>query len=171
LIEGWRRHDADVASFRAIDGVVARGAKVIVATAPSVPGPCRASRRWPPFDEHIPALLVIDRAAFVSTLFAKPDVQPIEPTATVGDIAVPDFGIVPWAVLASNGNATEQPEELAADMSPDAWRVYGRDWRKNYDYLALRRLNCPADIPPQADLVPVGDSATYRLYRIVHQNG
>jgi hypothetical protein len=167
----WRQHDVDVASFRAIDGVVARGAKVIVATAPPIPGPCREGRRWAPFDEHIPVLLVIDRAAFVSTLFAKPDVQPIEPTAIVRDIALPDLGIVPWSMLASNGSTSQQPEDLTAAMPADAWRVYGRDWRKNYDYLALRRLNCPAEIPPQADLVPIGDSAVYRLYRIVHQGG
>ena len=167
LIPAWRAHDATVASFRAIDGAVERGAKVLVASAPDAPGPCRAPRHWELFDEHTPVLLVIDRAAFVSTLFAKPDQQPIEPTPAVGDIALPDLGIVPWAVLASGANPKAE-EALAAGVSERAWRVYARDWRKNYDYLALRRVNCPAEIPAEPDLVPVAESATYRLYRIVH---
>jgi hypothetical protein len=163
LIPEWHQHDSDVASFRAIDGAVERGAKVIVASAPDAPGVCRAPRRYAPFDEHIPALLTIDRAAFVSTVFAKPDVQPIEPAAVLAGIAIPDLGIVPWFVLdAANG------QENAAAAPADPWRLYRRDWRKNYDYLALRRLNCPGEIPAQPDLVPIADSVTYRLYRIVH---
>jgi hypothetical protein len=167
LIPEWRQHDSDVASFRALDGVVERGAKVIVATAPSAPGVCRDPHRWAPFEEHIPVLLVIDRAAFVSTLFAAPGLQPIEPMPSVSDIAVPDLGVVPWTVLAA-GTSPSGQAETASVMPENAWRIYVRDWRKNYDYLALRRLNCPAEILPQHDLVPVAESATYRLYRIVH---
>ena len=85
----------------------------------------------------------------------------------VGDIALPDLGIVPWAVLASGANPKAE-QALAAVISERAWRVYARDWRKNYDYLALRRVNCPAEIPAEPDLVPVAESSTYRLYRIVH---
>lgn len=167
VIPEWRLHDEHVASFRAIDGAVERGAKVIVASAPDTQGACRETHHWAPFDEHIPVLLVIDRAAFVSTLFARPGLQPIEPMPAVSDIAVPDLGIVPWSVLAAGASPTAQ-QEMASVLSENAWRLYARDWRKNYDYLALRRLNCPAEIPPQPDLVPVADSATYRLYRIVH---
>lgn len=170
LIPEWRAHDAHVASFRGIDGVVERGAKVIVATAPTAPGACGEMHIWAPFEEHIPVLLVIDRAAFVSTLFAAPGLQPIEPMPMVSDIAVPDLGIVPWAVLAAGASLAGQ-ERTASAMSEDTWRVYVRDWRRNYDYLALRLLNCPGEIAPQPDLVPVGESATYRLYRIVHPAG
>ncbi len=161
LMPEWRRHDADVASFRALGDQVARGAKVLVAAAPDRQGTC-AEHRFAPFDEHIPVLLTIDRAAFVSTVFAKPDLQPIEPAAALGEIAIPDLGIVPWSILDSAPNT-------AAQAAADPWRIYRGEWRKYYDYLALRRLNCPAEIPPEPDLVPVADSATYRLYRIVHR--
>ena len=70
-------------------------------------------------------------------------------------------------MLASGASPAGQ-EQAAAQMSEDTWRIYVRDWRKNYDYLALRQLNCPAEIAPEPGLVPVAESATYRLYRIVH---
>jgi hypothetical protein len=99
-----------------------------------------------------------------------PDVQPIEPMASVRDIAKQDAGIVPWQIL--DGATTESLGKIApASLAAEWRRVYQPNWRKNYDYLALRRVNCAAEIPAQPDLVLVGESASYRLYRIIHSGG
>ncbi len=168
VLPEWFAHDAHVASFRAIEDAVSPGARVLVAAAPDAAGgDCRAAAHWPPYDEHIPTLLAIDRGAFVSTLFAAPGLQPIEPTAAVASIATQNAGIIPWSVLAYGDSAAGQSEMVHARPG-SVWRIYPRDWRKNYDYLALRRSGCVTEIEPQDGLERVGDSLTYRLYRIVH---
>lgn len=168
LIPAWQRHDADVRSFRAIDDAVAPGSTVLVASAPRSAGKsCAEPARWPPFDEHVPTLLTIDRAAFVSTLFASPTMQPIEPAASVRGDVVENAGIVPWRVLRLNATAAGRRWLRTAPASSIP-RLYAEDWQEKYDYLAVRRVNCARQIAPRHGLVPIAQSATYQLYRIVH---
>lgn len=167
LVPAWLDHDAHVASFRSITNSVERGAKILVADAPVAETACVGHPIWSGFEEHIPTLLVIDRADFVSTVFDAPDVQPIEPMPAMHGLAMPDIGIIPFAVLVA-AETDEGRRRIAKAPAGDLLRSIPVNWRRDYDYVALRRLNCAAEIAPQPDFVPVAESLSYRIYRINH---
>jgi hypothetical protein len=161
VLPDWRSHDSEIAGFRAMTLGVSPGAKLLTVSVPEQPHCLR--HRWQPFDEHVPTLLAMDRAAFVSTIFADPNMQTIEPAAAVRGLASPNAGIIPWELLAAGdaneaGNVRAQPAAIR--------RFYPRGWRRHYDYLVLVDTSCAIAMPSSAGLTPVGASAPFRLYRI-----
>lgn len=169
LLPAWLAHDGHVASFRALGARLPVGAKVLVAeTTEEVANPpqCLMRQDWPPFEEHIPTLLTIDRAAFVSTIFADPKMQPIVPAKAVRGYAMPNTGIQRWAQLATEDRVERHLADAKA-LPRAYWEFLPTHWRARYDYLAVRQLTCDPPIPAPPWLIAVGRSDTYRLYRIV----
>jgi hypothetical protein len=167
LVPAWQAYSADIAAFRAASARLPFGVKVLVVSAPETDDRrCDASHRWAPKDEHIPSLLVIDRNAYVSTIFADPKMQPIEPTPKIRDYARANAGILPWNVLLA-GQAAETHPALARKMPPDFWGYYPDGWTKRYDYLAVLKRVCDAVPPREPGLAFAGSSGIWRFYRIV----
>lgn len=169
VIPAWRDYNVEIAALRAMSGAIEPKAKVLVVEAPpSRQGDCDEPTRWPPFFHHAPALLVVDRAAFVPMLFAAPGMQPIRVAEPYRAIAEPGAPIVPWADLM----ATETQEgrtSLLAAARQSVWRQpYFLDWRRSYDYLLLLKVRCADAIPADERLTPLGNSGAFRLYRIEH---
>jgi hypothetical protein len=94
--------------------------------------------------------------------------QPILPAEKVSGIVTPDAGMVTWPIVVYGDSAAGQ-KELSKARRKTGWKVYyPPNWRKNFDVLAVLQMNCAREIPPEKDLVPIGKSETYQLYRIVH---
>lgn len=167
MIAQWQIHEAHIDSFRALGARIPLGAKVLVST-PDLPArrPCAKPYHWEAFDEHIPTLLTMDRAAFVSTVFADPEMQPIQPTPAVRGYAYPNVGIASWNLL-STGLQGERNPAFFAKQPKAFFYVYPMHWNRRYDYLAMRQLPCDPVFRPTPGLAFVGESQTYRLYRIV----
>ena len=144
LVPSLRVHDAHVRSFRAIDGQVERGARVIVATATA--SGCDSVHSWDLLEEHVPSLLSIDRDAFVSNVFAGEGMQPIR-----------------WKL---NLLHTAKPNLIAPSFSELENTAMYMGWRDHYDYLALR--DCLPERAPLQELLLVARSDTYRIYKVVH---
>lgn len=164
LLPDWSAHARKIERFRAMAAAVPMGARVLTVLPPERAG-CRA-RSWLSFDEHIPTLLAIDRAAFVSTIFADPNMQPIRPTALAQGWAKPNIGIIKWKMV-SMGEAAETDPVLAGKLPPSFWRFYPRHWRRNYDWVATIDGECTMKPPGDAGLEPVMHSPPVALYRIV----
>lgn len=163
LVPSWQLHDEHVRSFRAIDELVPVGARVLVATATEAD--CGNNQPWPLLDAHLPALLSIDRDAFVSTVFAGEGMQPIRWTTDMRATALPNQ-IAPSLELLQK-IATPEGREALARESPGIFRsveIYA-GWLERYDYLALR--DCLPEQAPLPHLLPVTRSETYRIYKIV----
>jgi len=138
---------------------------VLITEAPSAAGQCDAPWRWPPFFHHEDALLVLDRNAFVPTLFAKPGMQPIRIADAYRAISIP---MLPWAAL----HAADLEDGRGTLRGPPGEAGVGQarvlDWRRRYDYLLVLQLNCAAGIPVDDRLTLAGSTSAYRLYRIEH---
>jgi hypothetical protein len=169
LIPAWRDYNVEIAALRAMDGVIESEAKVLVAEAPpSRQDHCAEPTRWPLFFHHAPALLVVDRAAFVPMLFTAPGMQPIRVAEPYRAIAEPGALIVPWADLAATDTEEGRASLLAAAQQSVWQRPYFLDWRRSYDYLLLLKVGCADAIPADGRLTSLGDSGAFRLYRIEH---
>jgi hypothetical protein len=168
LLPDWAGYNHAVEGFRVIEGTVRSGARVIVAETDG--GGCGPLAPWRPFYEHIPVLLVTDRAAFVPTVFSARGMQPIRAAEAFREIMDPDAPVLPfWALLKSD--TAEGIDELMKAVSTSAWRPYFLNWRRDYDYLALLDLACGPKAPVGQGLELVGVSPAYRIFRIVHPAG
>jgi hypothetical protein len=166
MLPAWRAHDQHVESFLAATQTLPLGAKVLTVQAPQIEHAwrCIVPFHWPPLDEHIPTLLVATHAAFVSTVFADPNLQPVEPAAAVRDLAKPAPQAIPWFMLRA-GERAERDAAFARQLPPEFWYYVPHAWRRRYDYLAVLHTGCSGEIAPLIGLTPVGESQTYRLYR------
>jgi len=126
----WAEHRQDLAAFRSAIAPVMPGERVLVVSGTraahsgyflSEP----RSRMLPGFyyrlDEHLPALLVIERHAFWPYLFADPRQQPI----TVR----PPYAAIAWPL-----GEPPAPADIATDDGPGA---YLSDWPAHFDYVLL----------------------------------
>jgi hypothetical protein len=168
LLPEWRAHSREVENFRIAAATLPEGVKVLTTAAADYDrADCGRTSRWQPFYEHVPALLTIDRAAFVSTVFADRSMQQIAPTPAVVGYARPNAGIMPWRVLA-RADAAMHDRAVARALPKSFWSYAPNGWRERYDYLVEVRGNCATGIPPQRYLVPAAASGPFHIYRIAH---
>jgi hypothetical protein len=167
LVPAAREHNAHVEAFRAIEPAIAARSKVLVAASPLPTHACTLHLAWPNFEEHIPTLLVMDQRDFVLSLFDMPDVQPIEAVGSLATIGPPNIGVLSWELLtAAESEAGRQ--KIAAMPAAPILLAIPSDWRQAYDYIAVHQTPCTGKMPPQADFVLLGESLSYRIYRITH---
>ncbi len=150
----WFEHRQDLADLRAAMAPVSPGARVLLArgAAPeSVPG--RILPGVYPLDNHLPALLLIERRAFWPLLFADPSQQPLMVRPPYDAIAHPLGEPADWAWL----QAPVTPQILA--QAP-----YLKAWRTMFDYVLL--IDPPEPSGTAAGLVPVRSNGYAALYRV-----
>ena len=108
---------------------------------------------------HVPALVVVERHAFIPTLFAVPGQQPLRV-------------LPPWKVLSTPGSVV--PDVHVLDRPPTALDLehdpYIAHWRDRFDYIVLigadqNDRNGPFN--PPAGLTLAADERYAKLYRVV----
>lgn len=159
----WVAHRSDLADLRAVIAPVPPGARVLAVSAgigaPKTYVASEPAGAVPPImyhvDEHLPALLVIERHAFWPQLFADPRQQPV--------VVRPAYAAI------SNSLGEPQSVALLASDRPlaDPPVPYMQDWPGHFDYVLVLDAGALADTalrPDRLDLVKATHFAA--LYRI-----
>ncbi len=128
----WIEHRDDLADIRSTLGLVEKGSKVLVVQPDNMPGIHLAPKRHIVFHHAAPmanlaTLAVIDRSAFVSTIYAIPGQQPLrlkEPLQALGGL-----GVAKVPTLLDLAAAIEQDDDIVTAQV--------RDWWENFDYVFL----------------------------------
>jgi hypothetical protein len=161
----WYDHNRDLTDFREVSARVSPGSRVLVVSVDPQDEPeywdsVPRGRRIPGFfrlDLHLPALLTIERRAFIPYLFTVKAKQPLAVRPPYDRIAVPEGQPPDWQSLVVGYN-----------VHPVTPAPYLRDWAQNFDEVLLLNAggagNPAAFLPDRLQLVIARDVAA--LYRI-----
>jgi hypothetical protein len=169
ISETWRDADQQFAEFRVASRAIAPGARLLIVgddptngrPVPGVP-PVLAVQREEIFS-HMAALAVIDRAAFIPSLFTGSN--PVRPTArNAGLFHTQTTPLAPEALALSM--TREQMRSL--DMRPNflGKRQYWGDWPQNFDFVLWLDFG-QTPTPELAPLRLAASGGVFRLYRVI----
>ena len=161
----WHLHQADLSSMLRVMRLVEPGSKIVVAAMPIDDRRGSLPRRQLAFGflpslEHVPTLAIIERSAFVPSLFTEEGKSPIRVRPKYRHL----------------GKRTDGPQPTFAALT-HVWRtqlavvpqgMYWGRWWKDFDYLIVPELNPPED-DGFADRLPLTLEAReplIALYRI-----
>lgn len=159
----WRRVDRDFAEFRAALHVIEPGAAILPVqeqNAPLTEGETRFDHAY----WHMAVMAVVDRSAFVPTLFTDPAKQPVR--AAPGRAAMDTYFGAPieLALLtdsAHGGNAVAG----GVGMQP-----FWKDWPRRYDYVLITHFGAKEN--PLPDLLALAhEGSFFDIYRIMTPEG
>lgn len=143
----WSGHNPDLADLRQVISAVPAGSRVLVVRSDDSADPDflagePPSRRFMLNIDamtHLPALLVIERKAFIPYLFSDPRKQPLRVLPPFDRLAIDD-GAPPYA------SALAAPAEHDLQFAP-----YLANWRQDFDWVLLLR---PHKVPGAERLMP-----------------
>jgi hypothetical protein len=158
----WIDHRKDLAEVRAAIAGIAPGTRVLASRSyPDqmiyIKPPERAMPGLYPTDDHLAALLLIERRAYWPLLFAHPAQQPIRLLPPYDRLSYPVGQPVNWDWLADQSYSI-----LQLSAAP-----YLPNWRSNFDLVLL--INPPSPQQTIAGLTPLYHGDYAQLYRIEHQ--
>jgi len=154
----WRAVDRDYAEFRAALGKIEHGASLLPVQKQNVPlaeGEVRFDNAY----WHMPVIAVVDRAAFVPTLFTDPTKQPVR--AAVARMAMDtEFGApIELALLI---DSAQGGDVIAGGVG---MRPFWKDWPKRYDYVVITHFGAGENPLPDL-LAPVHGGSFFDIYRV-----
>ncbi len=158
ITEEWRRVDRDFAEFRAALTVVEPGAAILPVQKQDVPL-AEGETRFDHAYWHMPVLAVIDRSAFVPTMFTDPAKQPVR-AAPARETMDTYFGApieLPLLVDSATGG-----NDVAGGVG---MQPYWEDWPSRYDYVVITHFGEKGNPLPEL-LVPVQEGSFFDIYRI-----
>lgn len=156
----WRRVDRDFAEFRTALSVIEPGAALLPVQKQNVPLPDGETR----FDHaywHMPMMAVIDRSAFVPTLFTDPAKQPVRVTEARAAMDT-EFGApIELALLVDSAHGGGAVEWVLIGIKP-----FWVDWPVRYDYVLITHFGATGNPLPDL-LAPVHEGSFFDIYRVV----
>ncbi len=166
--ETWRDTDRQFAEFRSASQFVTTGARLLIVGQDPRDGravagvPAFLAREWDETFSHMSALAVIDRAAFIPSLFTG--ATPVRPTSrNAGLFHTQTMPLSPE--LLANSMTPQQMSAL--DIRPNflGEMPYWGEWPRNFDFVLSLDLGqeTPLDLPPLALVVR---GSFFRLYRV-----
>ena len=154
----WRELDRQYAEFRAAVRLIEPGAAILPAQRTDATSGERGAR----FDYlywHLPVLAVLDRAAFVPTLFTDPGKQPVRASERRAFLDT-NFGApIEYALLVDAAYGIGDVQG-GIGMSP-----FWTDWPEHYDYVLTVHFG-DAENPLPDLLVPAHEGSYFTIYRI-----
>jgi hypothetical protein len=174
----WLAHDKNYDDFRSAIAVVAPGARVLsVHDIPSNPVPS-SEPRWQMggiasgeglsryyADRGLITLAVIERGAFVPSLFTHPSAQPIQASAQnqrVDSVDPAPRLTVDMLVAGARKAERARPEGFASAFQK---MPYWMNWHLNFDYVVIFRYGASQN--PLPDLLePVVHNVNFDVYRV-----
>ncbi len=159
----WRAVGQDYGEFRAALGRIEPGASLLPVQKQNVPRAGGETR----FDEaywHMPVLAVIDRSAFVPTLFTDPTKQPVRVAASRA-VMDTEFGApIELALLLDSAHGGGRVSG-GVGMKP-----FWEDWPRRYQYVAITHFGATGNPLPDL-LAPVHEGSFFDIYRIAAPPG
>ena len=131
IADNWRHHDRQFAEFRAATEVMPDGSSLIVAFADDMPDGLDSRSFW-----HMVSLAVIDRSAFVPTLFTNPKQQPIRVKPPYAANDVPLLSPFELSVLIENVTPGKADRWAHVGLTKKINRIWV-NWHQRFDYLLI----------------------------------
>ncbi len=155
-----RATDAQIGEMRHLLTALPRGARLLVANESAPPtGPgLTGSTIW-----TMPLLAVIDRDAFVPTLFTG--LTTVHDRPEFDAISTPQGGPTTLARLASD--LAGQAPTLTPVEQREGLKIYWHDWPKTFDYLLVEHFYAAAPTKLPSHLRPAAQTENLDLYEIV----
>lgn len=159
----WRVYDRQVREYRQAALLIEPGSSILQSqTTPEAPE--TAPNAFGPVYWHLATYSVIDRDAFVPTVFTDPTKQPVGASAARAIIDTP-FGNLPDAAeLVAGADIAVRGKTPRTDL--DGTRRYWTDWPHRFDYVvALSGAGLPANLGPL--LEPEHEGSFFVIYRVI----
>jgi hypothetical protein len=173
ISQAWHDYDRWFAEFRSASEAIAPGARVLVVSAPpaeprKLPGipESLAVLQWRLF-HHMPSLAVIDRAAFLPSVFTGWKTLEVTPR----NRQISQLG----------GSVPITPELLMESLDPERARAhndvsnspieppYWRNWPQTFDFVLWIDFG-DAPKPELRELQPVARGSFFEIYRVVRSS-
>ena len=167
VTESWQATSDRFSEFRSAAQVIPRGARIVTVQSAMPKDWGGARHSWllptsPVVYDHMPALAVIDRAAFIPSLFAG--WCPIEVAPRNRGLASMLRGALTPAQLAARASRDAAPSESAeGDVLGEAACCF--NWPETYDVVLWIDFGHPPDVLPP-HLEPLGSGSFFHIYRI-----
>jgi len=159
----WRAVDRNFAEFRAALDVIEPGASILPVQKHNAVRDGGTQQ----FDEaywNMAMLAVIDRGAFLPTLFTDPTKQPVQASPRRADLDTPYGWPVGYDLLADE--AAAGAADSAADGAPaGSVRRFWIGWSDRYDYVLVTHFGAAGN-PDPVRLAPVREGSFFGLYRV-----
>lgn len=159
----WRAVDRDFAEFRAVLDRIEPGASLLPVQKRN-PAPDGGTQRFDEAYWNLAMLAVIDRAAFLPTLFTDPTKQPVQAAARRADIDTP-YG---WPIgydLLTGGIAEDAGGTQSSAGPAGSVRRFWAGWPNRYDYVLVTHFGATGNPVPDW-LEPVHEGSFFGLYRV-----
>jgi hypothetical protein len=173
--QAWRDYDRWFAEFRTVSAAIAPGARVLVVESPTGP------RKLPGIPEslavlqerlfhHMPSLAVIDRAAFLPSVFTGRLTLEVTPrNREISRLGGWD-PITPEMLIESVDPGRAQPRDSALNsinlvFEPPYWR----NWPQTFDFVLWIDFG-DAPKPEVKELQPVAGGSFFQIYRVVRSS-
>ncbi len=152
--------DAQIGEMRHLLTALPRGVRLLVAneSGPPAGAGLTGSTIW-----TMPLLAVIDRDAFVPTLFTG--LTTVHTRPGFADLATPQGGPTTLARLASD--LAGQAPALTPVEQREGLKIYWHDWPKNFDYLLVEHFYAAAPATLPEHLHPAAHTQNLDLYEII----
>ena len=159
----WRRVDRDFAEFRTALSVIEPGGALLPVQKQNVPL-AEGETRFDHAYWHMPVMAVVDRSAFVPTLFTDPAKQPVR-TAPARAAMDTEFGApIELALLVDSAHGGD------AVVGGVGMKPFWQDWPERYDYVLITHFGAKGNPLPDL-LAPVHEGSFFDLYRVVAPGG
>ncbi len=154
----WRAVDGDYGEFRAALGVIEPGASLLPVQKRDA-APDGGTQQFDEAYWHMPMLAVIDRSAFVPTLFTDPTKQPVRAAPARKDMDT-EFGApIGLALLVDSAHGG------SAVAGGVGMKSFWQDWPRRYDYVLITHFGAKGN--PLADLLaPTYEGSFFDIYRV-----
>lgn len=158
----WQALDAHYAEFRSAAQALPRGARLLtVENGPDAPRPANYFRYA---HVHMSALAVIERGAFVPTLFTFSG--PIKASAENRLLNAPSGGPLSPAALRQGADPAEAGK-LGQMIGSGGTPYYWAGWPRHFDYVIWLHYGAGAAGVPEGRLVPLAEGSFFTLYRVI----
>jgi hypothetical protein len=170
--ESWSDHDHLFAEFRAATHTISPGSRLLLVQERPLPEaaqridgvPTAFARRWGQSFWHLPALAVIDRAAFIPfNMFTG--WTPIQPTPRNEGL----FETQGWPLTTEMLVRSAEPEQTTSIESPavsPAGPTYSEGWPGTFDYVVRIDFSHASDLHLQT-LQLVATGSFFQIYRVI----
>lgn len=159
----WSQVDRDYAEFRAAVSVIPQGSRIF-SIQPPVADQIERAGTYPHVYWGLPSIAVIERSAFVPTLFTDPEKQILQAAPSNKIIDTP-YGRPPTIENLEEG-ASRKLRGAMPELHQNGKSIFWTDWPHRFDYVISLFVQPPSNGVGKL-LSPVHAGSYFTIYRVV----